>query len=202
MRALQGRFDEARELNARVRSTFEELGNRQQVASCIDFQGQVEHLTGSLAEGARLIREGYDAMTAIGDQAFASTVAVGLGEAYLDLHEDDEAWRFGTVARETSSSDDVVSQAGGRAIQARVLSRRGDHDAAEDAAREADEIMRQTDYLDQHGNTLVHLAHVLREAGKLDEAVAMAREAVALYERKGATFFVERTQRLIDGWTA
>ncbi len=54
----------------------------------------------------------------------------------------------------------------------------------------------------QHGDMLVHLAHVLREAGKADEAVTAAREAVALYDRKGATFFVERTQRLIDEWTA
>jgi hypothetical protein len=202
MRALQGRFDEARELNAGVQSTFEELGNRQQVASCLDFQGQVEHLTGNHAEGARLIRDGFDAMTAIGDQSFASTVAVGLGDVYLDLHEDDEAWRFGTIARETSSSDDVVSQAGGRAIQARVLSRRGDHGAAEALAREGAEIMAKTDYLDQHGNSLVHLAHVLHAAGKVDEAVAAARQAVALYEQKGATFFVERTQRLIEAWTS
>ena len=141
-------------------------------------------------------------MTAIGDQSFASTVAVGLGDAYLDLHEDDEAWRFGTIARDTSSSDDVISQAGGRAIQARVLSRRGDTDTAEAVAREAAAIMAQTDYLDQHGDVLVHLARVLREVGKRDEAVAAAREAVALYEQKGATFFVERTRRLIDEWTA
>ncbi len=32
--------------------------------------------------------------------------------------------------------------------------------------------------------------------------MAAAREAVSLYERKGATLYVERTQRLIDEWTA
>jgi tetratricopeptide (TPR) repeat protein len=202
MRMLQGRFDEAREISSRVLSTFEELGNRQQVASCMDFQGQVEHLTGNTAEGARLIREGYQALTSIGDQSFASTVAVALGDAYLDLGEDDEAWRFGTIARDTSSSDDVASQAGGRAIQARVLSRRGDDEAAETLAREAAGIMGRTDYLDQHAEALVHLARVLQESGKTDEALATAREAVALYEQKGATFFVERTRRLIDEWAA
>jgi hypothetical protein len=34
-----------------------------------------------------------------------------------------------------------------------------------------------------------------------DEAVAAAREALALYERKGATFFVDQTKRLIEEWT-
>ena len=52
----------------------------------------------------------------------------GACDAYLSLDQDDEAWRFGTIARDTSSSDDVVSQAGGRAIQARVLSRRAEHE--------------------------------------------------------------------------
>ena len=122
-----------------------------------------------------MIREGYDAMTEIGDRSFASTVAVGLGDAYLSLDQDDEAWRFGTIARDTSSSDDVVSQAGGRAIQARVLSRRADRTKAESLAREAVAIMAQTDYIDQHAGTIVHLAHVLQEAGKTAEALAAAR---------------------------
>ena len=43
---------------------------------------------------------------------------------------------------------------------------------------------------------------VLRESGKADEPVAAAREGLALYERKRATFWVEQTQRLIDDWTA
>ncbi len=108
---------------------------------------------------------------------------------------------FGTIARETSSSDDVMSQAGGRSVQARVLSRRGDHVGAEALAREAVAIMRQTDYLDQHATALVHLGHVLAAAGSMEEAAAAAREAVTLYERKGATYMVEQTQRLIEEWT-
>ena len=49
---------------------------------------------------------------------------------------------------------------------------------------------------------MVHQAHVLRESGKADEAVASAREGLALYERKGATYLAQQTQRLIDDWTA
>jgi len=94
----------------------------------------------------------------------------------------------------------VVSQAGGRAVQARVLSRRGDHDRAAALAREAVEIMARTDYLVQHGDMVVHLAHVLRQAGKADEALGAAREATALFEQKGATFLVDRTERLIEEW--
>jgi len=53
-----------------------------------------------------------------------------------------------------------------------------------------------------HADVLIHQAMVLRESGKADEALAAAREGLALFERKGATYWVERTQRLIDDWTA
>jgi hypothetical protein len=82
-----------------------------------------------------------------------------------------------------------------------VLSRHGDHEGAEALGREAVGIIGQTDYLDRHADILVHLAHVLHESGKGEEAVATARDAIALYERKGATFLVEKTQRLIDEWS-
>jgi predicted ATPase/class 3 adenylate cyclase len=200
LRCLQGRFDEARELVAKARAAFEELGNRHQLLSTLASEGEIEHLAGNYAEAARLIGEAYEAMTATGDRSFASTFAAELGLVYVDLERQDEAWRYGTIARETSSSDDVMSQAIGRAAQARVLSGRGDNEAAMAVADEAVRIMGQTDYLDRHAQVLVHLGHVLREGGNVDEAVAAARQALALYERKGATFYVEQTGRLIDDW--
>lgn len=202
LRALQGRLAEARELNAQARTAWEDLGDHHRVVSMGAAEGQVEHQAGNLAEAARLIRESYEAMTATGDRAYASTIAVSLGEVLLDLNDDEEAWRFGAIARDTSSSDDVISQAGGRAVQARVLSRRGDHEGAGALAREAVAIMARTDYLVQHADALVQFAHVLREADKQEEAVEAAREALTLYDRKGATYFAEQTQRLIDEWGA
>jgi len=201
MRSLQGRFAEALELNATARAAYEDLGNRHQIASTAAAEGEIRALTGDFDEAARLMRAGYEAMAATGDRSFASTHAVDLGLVLLELNQDDEAWQYGTIAREWSSSDDVISQAGGREVQARVLSRRAEHDAAEALAAEAVAIMARTDYLDRHGQALVHQAMVLRAAGKPDEALEKAREAVALYDRKGATFFAEKTRRLIDEWS-
>jgi hypothetical protein len=198
---FQGRFDEARERNAAARAVFEDVGSRMRVIDTVVGEGEIERLRGRTDLAVPLIRHGYDLMTATGDRAFASTLAVSLADALLDVGDDAEALRFATIARETSSSDDVMSQAGGRALQARVISRRGDHGAAEPLAREAAGIMAATDYLSIHGDVLVHLAHVLREAGKGDDALVAAEDAKALYERKGATFLAERTQRLIDEWT-
>jgi tetratricopeptide (TPR) repeat protein len=201
LRSLQGRFDEARELHVAARIVFEELGNRNELASLRAAEGGVERLAGNHAEAARLIGEGYEAMVATGDRSFASTFAAELGDALIELGDDDGAWRYATIALETSSTDDVVSQAGGRAVQARVLARRGEHDAAAALAREAEAIMAATDYLVYHGLVLVHLAHVLREDGHDAEAIEAASRALDLFIRKGASFLVERTQRLIKDWT-
>ncbi|MEO8252465.1 MAG: adenylate/guanylate cyclase domain-containing protein [Chloroflexota bacterium] len=199
---LQGRFAEARELIARARAAAQDLGDRIQIADCFGEEGGIEHQAGNLSEAARLTREAYEAMIAIGDRSFASTYAAVYGEVLLDLEEGDEAWRFGTIARETSSTDDVMSQAVGRAVQARVLSRRGDHGAAEALAGEALAIMARTDYLSIHGAVLIHLAYVLHGGGRTAEAIEAARQALNLYGQKGATFFVERTENLIQEWGA
>ncbi|MEO8252464.1 MAG: hypothetical protein ABI578_08310, partial [Chloroflexota bacterium] len=200
LRALQGRFAEARELLARARIGFEELGDHHRLVGLRGTEGEIEHDAGDRESGARLSLEAYEAMTASGDRSFASTIAVELAEALFDLGDFEEAWRYGAIARDTSSSDDVMSQAGGRAVQARVLSGRGEHEAAETLAREAESIMSATDYIVLRGEMAEHLAHVLHEAGKTDEALAAARQAMELYDRKGATFLVERAQNLVRQW--
>jgi tetratricopeptide (TPR) repeat protein len=201
LRALQGRFPEARELHAKAKVAYEELGSRHHLLSALESEGEIEYLAGNQVEAARLIREAYDAMIATGDRSFASTFAAELGLVLLDLQQEDDAWRFATIARETSSSDDVSSQVLGRAVQARVLSRRGEHDEAVTLANEAVAMAQRTDYLDRHGQVLVQQAFILREAGKSEDGLAAARQALALFERKAATILVEQTQRLIDDWT-
>src|SRR6185503_20986465 len=156
LRSLQGRFEEARELCAVARGVFEELGSRHELISVSAGQGTIERLAGNLAEAERLIREGYEAMVATGDRGFASTFAAELGDALIQLGDDDGAWRYGTIAIDTSSTDDVVSQAGGRGVRARVLARRGEHDAAAELAREGVSIMAETDFLVSHGLALDH----------------------------------------------
>jgi tetratricopeptide (TPR) repeat protein len=201
MRILQGRLSEAQELTADALRGFEELGNRHMVAAARAVMGEIAQLRGNPGEAASLMREAFETLTATGDRAYASTNAVELGRVLVDLNELDEAWRFGTIARDTSSTDDVVSQAGGRAVQARVLARRGQHDRAIPLAREAAAIMATTDYLAEHGEVVVDLARVLHEAGQVDEAFAAASEARDLFARKGATLYVEQAQHLIESWS-
>jgi tetratricopeptide (TPR) repeat protein len=201
MLTLQGAFDDARERITRAARDLEELGDRFLLTETDAALAHNALLSGDAKSAVRLYRESYDRKIGLGDRGYASTTAVGLSTALLAEGDLDEAWRYAAVARETSASDDIASQTGGRGVQARVLSARGQHAEAEDLAREAVAAVGMTDYLLSHGEVLMHLAHVLRGAGKKDEAVAAAREALALYEQKGATFYVDQTNRLIDEWT-
>jgi len=202
LRAMQGNFTEARDLIAQARRAAEQLGDRIAVAVADGlFSGFVELLAGDYQRAATLLRSGYDQLTATGDRSFASTVAAWLAEALLELGDDAEAWRYSTIARETTASDDVTSQAHGRRVQARLLSRRGDSVGAEALAREAVAIAANTDFLDLHGSALLDLAHVLHEARRNDAAVEAAREALERFERKGVVPLAERTRGLIASWT-
>ncbi len=49
----------------------------------------------------------------------------------------------------------------------------------------------------RHGETLLALAQVLRAAGREEEAIASAREALALFERKGDVPDARRTRSFI-----
>jgi tetratricopeptide (TPR) repeat protein len=201
MLCLQGRFAEARAALARATEQMAERGRPMLSSESHEVAGNVALLAGDVDEAVRSLQVAYDEKMAAGDPAGASTTATALAEAHLEAGNLEEAWRYATHARETSSVDDIASQGRGREIQARVLSDRGQHVEAEELAREAVSIMERTDYLALHADALVHLARVLHVGGNNAEALASARQAAGLYERKGATILVDRTQGLIADWS-
>ena len=198
--AMEGRFAEAFDMVATAQQDVADRGDRFLMAEAASVEGQVALMSGDVARAVSQQQAGYDGKIALGDRAFASTSAYSLGQAYLAAENLDEAMRYATIALETSATDDIASQAGGRMVKAQVLSRRGDHSEAERLAGEAVGIMAATDYLWIHGQTLQAQAEVLHAAGKVDEARTAADAAIAVFDRKGATFSVEETRRMIASW--
>ena len=201
MRLLQGRFAEATQVMDEAVERGAELGDRILQTVVDEVRGSIAFWSGDVERAAELLRRSYDGLVALGDRGFASTAAAEAAEAYVEAGDLAEAWEYATIARETSASDDVASQSGGRQIQAEVLSARGQHEEAEVLAREAVAIMEATDYLAFRGGALVHLARVLHAAGKDADAVEAAKAAFDLYEAKGATFFADSTRKLIAEWS-
>ena len=200
MLTLQGRFEEAERAVDQAQQMFRDRGDRLLMAEAEAVRGDIHHLAGRGQEAVDHHLAGYEAKIATGDLAFASTAAVELSRSLADIGEAEEALRYANVALDTSASDDIASQGGGRAVKARALSLLGQHLEAEELAREGVAIMAATDYLHYHADALMDQANVLRAAGKPAAAVAAAREALDLYRRKGATFLVDRTERLIAEW--
>ena len=165
-----------------------------------EVAGNVALMEGNVAEAVRNLQLAYDEKKASGDPAGASTTATALAEAYLESGDLDQAEAYAVNARETASRDDFAAQGRSRQIEARVLSVHGRHPEAEALAREAVTIVADTDYLALHGDALVHLGRVLQAAGKADEAIAAVEEAAELYQRKGATFLVDRARNLAREW--
>ena len=184
--AMQGRFAEARAKFEEQRAYFERLGSRMILATLTSHHmAQAELLAGDAARAAELAISGYEALTALGDRGFASTSAAKVARAMLELGRDDEAEQWARTAQEMTTEDDFGTQGPARGVEAQVLARRGEYEAAEALARESAAMSDRTDQLTYVADAHADLANVLLAAGKADEAEAEFQRALALYERKG-----------------
>ncbi len=93
-----------------------------------------------------------------------------LSRLVRDQGRDDEALELSRVAEELTADDDMDSQALWRSIRAPIIARKGDVALAEELARSAYEMVRETEALLFKAETLFELASVLRIAGKSSEA--------------------------------
>ncbi len=196
LEAMRCNFATARELLVAGRRALDELGLPVWAAVTGQEAFLVEMLGGDPAAAAATLQESYEALQAMGERSFRSTIAGLLAQALCALGEEDEADHFSRVCEETAAEEDVFSQVLWRCARAKVLARRGEADAAEAAAREAVAIAGRTDLLNDHGNALLDLAEVLALAGRKDEAKSAAREAAERFERKGNLPSLARAREL------
>jgi tetratricopeptide (TPR) repeat protein len=85
-----------------------------------------------------------------------------------------------------------------RALEARLLVREGHPGKAERAAQAAVALLTQSDFLNNKADAHAALAEVRLLAGRADEAVEPAIEALALYEQKGNAAAAKRARALLD----
>ena len=183
--AMEGKAEESRQLFNRAKSIGKQMGLAWAPATLGLFAEEVGLLLGDAAFAERELRAGYEFLESIGERGIRSTTATHLAEALHQLGRDAEAERFADLSLELASTDDIASQARGRAVKARLLAARGNHVAAQNLAREAVELSEQTDDLYMHGQVLIALAEILRIAGRNDEAIPVLDAAVEVSERKG-----------------
>jgi class 3 adenylate cyclase/predicted ATPase len=195
LRARLGQFEGAREQMDEWRNHHRELGRETEYAVAAACVWDVCSLAEDWAGGERVIRECYGLLEQMGEKSYLSTVACFLGEALYRQGQIDEAERYSEISQELGASDDRMNETFWRGLRAKVWAARGDFEGAESLAREAVQIATGTDYFDAKADTWLGLAEILRDAGR--DGSDAAREALALYERKGNLVGIRRAKALL-----
>ena len=196
--AMQGRFDEGRELLARARSMLEELGLPMDIATLGFWGGPLEMLAGDPAAAERDFAAGCEELEARRETGWLSTMSALHAEALDALGRSDEAEAAVRVSKEASTSDDYDAQALWRCAEAKLLARRAQFDEAERLARKAVATIDRIDEVNHHGNVRMALVEVLRLAGRTVEAREVLAEALACYEQKGNEVMTARARALLE----
>jgi class 3 adenylate cyclase len=194
LETLRGRGEAARRMIASSRALVEELGITQRVLEADLFAGLIELLEGDPAAAERWLRSAWDGLRAEGLGIDAAQAGALLARALLAQTRIDEAEAV-SFESEALAGDSFKAAIAWRGVRAEVLAARGDHGAAIELARAAVEIAAATDALLDHADAHASLAVALRAAGRGAEAEAEERRAIELWEAKGATLLVARTQR-------
>jgi class 3 adenylate cyclase/tetratricopeptide (TPR) repeat protein len=195
VRAMQGRFDEARELVRRSRAILEDLGLRLRATFVSETAGEIELLAGDAVAAERELRSGLDAAVDMGEQGFQATIAATLAHALIEQGRLDEAEEMVSASELAGAEDDVSTQVLARSARARIESGRGGSEEAERLARDAVALSETTDDLNMRGDTLVDLATVLVAAGDRQGAGEAFDAALELYGAKGNVAAVASTRR-------
>ncbi len=185
LRAMQGQFDDARELVALDRAILSELGLHYQTAAATEAYGLVELLAGNPETAERTVRVGYEQLTRMADTNALPTIAALLGEALVALERYDEALAVTVEARQHADADDLGAQVQWRCAHAKALAWLGRDKTALRVARDAVRIASSTDFLNLHADALVALAEVDRLQARSADTVAALTQAAKLYAQKG-----------------
>jgi hypothetical protein len=98
---------------------------------------------------------------------------------------DSEAMERTVECEKAALTGQLDAQIKWRAIRALLLARRREFEEAERLAAEAVELTAESEQIDSTAEVLADQGHVLRLAGREDDAQRQAVHALALFERKG-----------------
>jgi class 3 adenylate cyclase/tetratricopeptide (TPR) repeat protein len=197
LEAMRGDFVAAREAAAHARDLVKEHRSRRPLVLCAIAEGAVEMLAGDPAAAERSLRPGCELAREINDAGHLSRASRALAEAVLAQGRDSEAEQLIRVSRDTVRAPDFPDDVTWRRLSARILSGRGELEAAEQLARQALSAASTTDNLNLQAAARTDLAGVLEKHARGREGVVLLEEALRLYEKKGNLVSAARTRALL-----
>ena len=195
--AMLGELDQAREDSEAADRTLRDFGLPVWQSVIYLVRGATAEMYGDPVGAESAHRRAYEILDEAGDQGYLPTAATSLAAWLAELGRLEEAERFAQIGREAAAEDDVASQSGSDAAWALVLSARGDLDGAIVAARRSISVADDSDMYSVLGELHLNLAGILSKAGRTEEAIASAREALSFFERKGVVPRISRTQTFL-----
>ena len=183
--AMQGRFDQARDLVDQGAEVAATLGRLRLAAIWSQFAATVESLAGRPEAATERLERGYRTLERMGETGARSNLAADLAHTLVAGGRHEEARRFADLSRSLAAREDVYAQVRWRAATARTLAADGDPEQAARLAREAVELAEETDMLNLQADALLDLAETAELGGRPEEAAAAAARGLPLYERKG-----------------
>jgi tetratricopeptide (TPR) repeat protein len=144
-------------------------------------------LAGDPVTAERHLRLEYVSLSQMGEKGFLSTTAALLARAIMAQGKERyaEASELLAVSQQAAGGDDLSAQIIGQGVSARLLADCGRHAEAVQLASAAVALAAQTDFLSQHADALLDLAHALATDGRVDEAQHAVTQALDLYQHKG-----------------
>ncbi len=196
--AMQGDFEQARELYAFGVDFYVSAGMSVSAAGVTLHGAWIEHHAGNEAESEAYLRQGADELRALGNLAFFSTVAARLAQSLYMQGRFDEARQMSGVARETSPQGDLINFVLADAIDGCLLSQEGRHEEADVLLGRAVEGVQQTDFFFARADVQLLYAEALSRAGDASAASQAAALGVAYLEDKGDITGTARAHERID----
>jgi len=185
MRAMQGRFDEARERVGRAAEIMKDLGLWLRAAFTSETSGFVERLAGDPVASERALRAGFEVTEKLGEQGYLSTVAALLAHGILDQDRLEDAEEFIAASEAAVAEDDLTTHILLQSARGRALARRGRLAEAEKLCRAAAALAEETDDINMRADVLMDLAEIMRLSGDVARADEVLGRSLALFDEKG-----------------
>ncbi|HEX2810053.1 MAG TPA: hypothetical protein VHN80_28145, partial [Kineosporiaceae bacterium] len=196
--AMSDRLVTARELLERGAAILQDVGSNLPMAVA-EPAAFVAMLTDDAPAAERYLRSAYDRLRDIGEQADLSTTAALLARAIAvqGRARHDEADSLVAISWAAGGGQDLSAMIIGNCVRARVLAARGPFGDAVGLAEDAVALAAKTDFVHQHGDTLLDLGHVLAASDRHDDARKAILAARTLYDGKGSVLGVRACDRLL-----
>jgi len=184
--AMQDQVETAHATLRRAKSYLETLGPTM-TAAVTQPAAFIAMLAGDPATAEFHLRLEYESLSLMGEKYSLASTAALLARAIVSQGQTRyaEASQLIAISQEAAAGEDLAAQIISQGLSARILAGRGRHTEAIELAFSAVALAAQTDFLSQHADAVLDLAHVLAASDRFPEAQAAATQALDLYQRKG-----------------